>query len=110
MDVNINQKSHRYSIHSGSNASTDQLVIAQAYFQVVVDRIIANGHSVPANLARDLENTTKELNQRMILYAQRELAIIKMKRESVLPTETKLTNYSKQIEVLETELEELLKK
>lgn len=92
-------------VEYGPAASMDQLVMAEAYMQVVADRIKANGHEVPADLADKLDKCSRDLTLRLRSERQNELALLRKQREDLLSADDKRAKLEARI----TKLEELLK-
>lgn len=88
-------------IEYGTGATIDQLIMAEAYMQVVADRIKANGHEVPDTLANALEKTTLDLKIKLAADRRRKLAALRLKREQLLSADEKRGKVEREIAELE---------
>lgn len=91
-------------IEYGPGATIEQLILAEAYMQVVADRVVANGHEVPAVLANELSKCSTELDHRLRSDRLRQLAALRLRREKLLPTDQKLRNIEAEMAELEKRL------
>lgn len=91
-------------IEYGPGATVDQLIMAEAYMQIVVDRIKANGYEVPSVLANELTKCSSELKVKMFSDRQRQLTALKLRRDQLLPNDQKLRNIEAEIADLEGKL------
>lgn len=94
------------TIKSGNDPgqSIEDLILAQAALQVVVKQIEANGHKAPEKIVQELETCTRNLNRKLRADRQRQLSLLKLQRQSLLPNEVKLAETEAEIKRLETEL------
>lgn len=88
-------------IEYGTGATIDQLIMAEAYMQVVADRIKANGHEVPDSLANALEKCTLDLKIKLAADRRRKLAALRLKRDQLMTAEDKRQKVEKEIADLE---------
>lgn len=88
----------------GVNSTIEQLIMAEAWFQLMAERIEANGHAVPSALTVDLANVSSTLNQRLRADRMKELAALKLRRDQLLPSNVKLRNINDEISRLEKDL------
>lgn len=95
-------------IEYGNYATMEQLVIAEAYFQVVADRIKANGHEVPESLAKELDKCTYDLKAKLRGETRMKLAAMRVRRNELLTIDEKRIRLDKEIEDLEKKLKEEL--
>lgn len=91
------------TIEYGSAASTDQLIMSQAYFGVVIDKVKALGHEVPKELQEAFDSCTRDLDQKLRSERQRKLEDLKCKRDELLSADQKRENLEIEIQRL-TEL------
>lgn len=91
-------------ISYGANASIEDLIIAQAYFQVVTDRIKANGFEVPDNLDTILREVSRDLDERIRLDKERQLKTLELRLESLLSQDEKRKKVADEIQKLKAEL------
>jgi len=93
------------NVEYGSAATIEQLIMAQAYFQVVVNQIKTNGHDVPKDLQEALDATTRDLNDKLRADRRRQIKALEIQREQLLSADEKRSK----IEAELAKLRELVK-
>lgn len=88
-------------IEYGTGASIEQLIMAEAYMQVVADRIKANGHEVPDTLTNALDKCSVDLRVKLDGDRRRKLAALRLKREQLLSADEKRGKVEREISELE---------
>ena len=93
------------NIEYGSAASIEQLIMAQAYFQIVVNQIKSNSHEVPRDLQESLDATTRDLNDKLRADRTRQIRAIKLQLEQLMSADEKRSKLAAEL----AKLEELVK-
>lgn len=93
------------NIEYGSAASIEQLIMAQAYFQIVVNQIKSNSHEVPRDLQESLDATTRDLNDKLRADRTRQIRAIELQLEQLMSADEKRTKLAAEL----AKLKELVK-
>lgn len=87
-----------------NSLSIDELTVAVAHFELLADRIVENGHTVPSEITQNLEGLRTELNIRLAADKRRRLQVALARRDSLLTRKDKLAGVDAEIASLQAEL------
>jgi hypothetical protein len=93
------------TIEYGTAATIPQLIIAEAYFQVVANQIKANGHDVPKELDEALRACSRDLSEKLRADRLREIRGLELQAEQLATAEEKRAKINERLK----ELRELTK-
>lgn len=93
------------TIEYGPMASIEQLVLAQAYFQLVANQVKTNGHEVPRDLQTALDATTRDLNDKLRADRTRQIKAIELQLEQLMSADEKRAKLATEL----AKLKELVK-
>lgn len=87
-------------IEYSSMATIDELIMAESYMELVVERIKSKGYEVPTTLSKTLEDCSKDLKCKLKNKREQDLYKLKQERETLLSNEEKIINIDKKIDEL----------
>lgn len=84
--------------------SVDELIIAQAFLDVVADRIHENGHEASGTFKTEHAAVARELTERLRGDKEKQLAMLRLRQESMRSIDEKRAAVASEIERLEVDL------
>ena len=93
------------NIEYGTAASIDQLIMAQAYFGVVIDKVKALGNDVPRDLQATYDACTRDLNSKLRDERMKQIRAFEVQLEQLMSADEKRAKISAEL----ARLKELVK-